>query len=78
MPTIRSDLSPSRLRLRTLHLILSQPEQHNIQGLADALGEPYQRVRDAVADIESEFGVLRIGQSQALRAVLPGETVMVG
>lgn len=76
MPRIHTTLTPSRLRLRVLRVLMVEPDRYNLITLAEHLGERYDRVRDAVVDIEAEFGITRSG-GQLLRVVLPGEPVIV-
>lgn len=75
MPRITTPLSPSRLRLRVLRVLMAEPDRYNLITLAEHLGERYDRVRDAVEDIAAEFGITRSG-AQLLRVVLPGEAVI--
>ena len=50
--------------------LAGQPEAYNAATLAEAVGEPYSRVRRLVAEIEQEAGLRRIGPKQLL--TLPG------
>lgn len=56
----------ARLTLRLYRLIAGQPEAYNVATLAEAVGEPYSRVRRLVAEIEQEAGLHRVGTSQLL------------
>lgn len=77
MPRTISDTTPSRLRLRVLHTLLTSPATYNCGTLADHLGERYQRVVDAVSDIDAEFTLEREGQNQLLTVILPGPVRML-
>lgn len=75
MPQITTELSPSRLRLRVLHTLMSQPGTFTVRSLAAHLGEPYQRVYDAVQDVAAEFGTTTT--KKRISVILPGQTVVL-
>lgn len=77
MPQMISKLSPSRLRLRVLRVLMAEPDTYNRKTLAEKLDERYDRVADAVTDIEAEFGLTYDSRNQHLTVILPADAVVL-